>query len=99
MNMTLFYLAMLEAALTFMLARVSLTMVPAERRVAAAVLVGVALPLLATAAALVFFAFQPAHKDGWSDLALMAMLTLALYALPVCIGASLLALTLPRRDG
>jgi hypothetical protein len=99
MNITFFYLALLEGALTFMLARVFLTRARPNRRVAAAALAGLALPLLATAAALVFFLFKAADREGWSDLALLAMLTLALYTLPVCIGASLLALILSQPKG
>ena len=97
MNRTIIGLAVIEAAMTFCLAALARTRLGPERRVAAALGAGLALPLLMAAAAIIFFAFQPAEKAAWSGLAFAAMLGLALYALPVCLGTSLLALYLPGR--
>ncbi len=97
MYRSIIFMVIIEVTVTLCFAKIALWSLGTERRLAAATLSGVAFPLMAITIAVIFFAFQPVEKDAWSGLAFTTVLTLALYALPVCLGTSLLAIYLSKR--
>jgi len=88
MNNATIWSAVFEALLTIGLVTVVRRISGSEHTKAVTWLAGFAFPFLTASAAIIFTLMQPVHKAAWSNLGLIAMLGIALAALPLCLGVS-----------
>jgi hypothetical protein len=91
MEQNLPLLALGAVALTALLSRATLSWLGLRRRLAAAFLAGLALPLSATSAAFVYVVVQPASQQPGAGMFFAMIALLSLYAVPLCLFASLFA--------
>ena len=97
MRDTILYLALGEIIVTALLARVLLKRLGKQRWIASAALSGVALPIVAVAAAWLFMTSQPASQQPGGGMMFAMVLLLALYAAPVCLVTAMATTALTRR--